>query len=68
MLAGLPFTPEQSLIQKTAAAFAKGRVAPGAVERDRSGRFPIQLLGEMAALGLMGIKVPIDDGGAGACM
>lgn len=66
MLAGIPFTPEQSLIQKTAAAFAKGRVAPGAVERDRSGRFPIQLLGEMAALGLMGIKVPVDDGGAGA--
>lgn len=66
MLSGYPFTDEQRLILKTAQAFARDRVARGAVERDQTGKFPTQLLHELAALGLMGIKVPVDDGGAGA--
>ncbi len=66
MLSGFQFTEEQRLIQRTAAAFARDRVAKDAVERDQTGKFPTQLLQELAALGLMGIKVPVDDGGAGA--
>ena len=66
MLNGFPFTEEQELIAATAAAFAADRVAGGAVERDRTGAFPEALLKEMAALGLLGIKVSADDGGAGA--
>jgi acyl-CoA dehydrogenase len=66
MLSGLSLTDEQRLIEDTAAAFARDRVAPGAVVRDREGRFPIELVKEMAALGLLGVKVPSDDGGAGA--
>jgi alkylation response protein AidB-like acyl-CoA dehydrogenase len=66
MLAGYALTDEQQMIWQTARDFAKGRVAQGAVERDRTGKFPTQLLQEMASLGLMGIKVPVDDGGAGA--
>ena len=68
MLKGFSFTEEQELIEKTATAFATERVAPGAHERDRTGRFPSELLAEMAGLGLLGIKVPVDDGGAGADM
>ena len=66
MLSGLSLTDEQRLIEDTAAAFARDRVAPGAVARDREGRFPVELVEEMASLGLLGVKVPSDDGGAGA--
>jgi alkylation response protein AidB-like acyl-CoA dehydrogenase len=66
MLSGLAFTEEQQLIFDTALAFARDRVAPGAAARDRDGAFPADLVREMAALGLLGVKVPADDGGAGA--
>lgn len=66
MLAGMTFTEEQQLIFETAVAFARDRVAPGAAARDHDGVFPVELVKEMAALGLLGIKVPADDGGAGA--
>ena len=66
MLTGMSFTDEQQLIFDTAMAFAGERVAPGAAARDHEGRFPVELVDEMAALGLLGVKVDADDGGAGA--
>jgi alkylation response protein AidB-like acyl-CoA dehydrogenase len=66
MLTGITFTDEQQLIFDTAMAFAGERVAPGAAARDHEGRFPVELVDEMAALGLLGVKVDADDGGAGA--
>jgi len=66
MLSGLAFTEEQQLIFDTASAFAKERVAPGAAARDSEGTFPADLLRALAELGLLGIKVSADDGGAGA--
>lgn len=66
MLSGLPLTAEQRLVADTAVAFARDRVAPGAAARDREGLFPTELLAELAGLGLLGVKVSADDGGAGA--
>ena len=66
MLTGITFTDEQQLIFDTAMAFARERVEPGAAARDHEGRFPVELVSEMAALGLLGVKVDADDGGAGA--
>jgi alkylation response protein AidB-like acyl-CoA dehydrogenase len=66
MLPGFSFSEEQQLVADTAAAFARDRVAPGAALRDREGRFPEDLLPALAELGLLGVKVSADDGGAGA--
>jgi len=46
-------------------AFAVGRVAPAAEELDREGRFPYELVAELAELGVMGIPLPEEYGGGG---
>jgi short-chain 2-methylacyl-CoA dehydrogenase len=61
----LDLTPEQELIRDTVRAFARERVAPVAEELDRESRFPVELVREMADLGLMGIPLPERYGGAG---
>jgi alkylation response protein AidB-like acyl-CoA dehydrogenase len=58
--------PEQELIRDTVRTFARERVAPLAEELDRESRFPDELVGEMAELGLLGIPIPAQYGGAGA--
>ena len=62
----LELTETQALIRNTARAFARERVAPGARDRDRAGQFPAELLSEMAELGLLGVNVPAEYGGAEA--
>jgi alkylation response protein AidB-like acyl-CoA dehydrogenase len=59
-------TPEQQLLKETVRDFALTRVAPVAAELDREARFPYDLVAEMAELGLMGIPIPEEYGGAGA--
>jgi alkylation response protein AidB-like acyl-CoA dehydrogenase len=59
-------TPEQQLLRDTVREFALTRVAPVAAELDREARFPYELVAEMAELGLMGIPIPEEYGGAGA--
>jgi alkylation response protein AidB-like acyl-CoA dehydrogenase len=59
-------TAEQELLRDTVREFARSRVAPVAAELDREGRFPYELVAEMAELGLMGIPIPQEYGGAGA--
>jgi butyryl-CoA dehydrogenase len=58
-------SPEQTAFVGDVSAFAKSRVAPRAVEIDESGVFPADLIREAAALGLMGITVALEHGGAG---
>jgi len=58
-------TEEQKLLQSTVRDFAETRVAPVAAELDRDARFPYELVAEMAELGLMGIPIPEEYGGAG---
>jgi isovaleryl-CoA dehydrogenase len=45
--------------------FAEERIAPRAGEIDRSNVFPRDLWAELGGLGLLGLTVPEDDGGAG---
>ena len=61
----LDLTPEHELIRDTVRTFARERVAPVAEELDRESRFPVELVREMAELGLMGIPLPEEHGGAG---
>jgi short-chain 2-methylacyl-CoA dehydrogenase len=61
----LDLTPEQELIGDTVRTFARERVAPVAAELDVSGRFPYELISELGELGLMGLPIPEEYGGAG---
>ncbi|MBX5483583.1 MAG: acyl-CoA dehydrogenase family protein [Myxococcaceae bacterium] len=62
----LELNETQRLIRETARSFAREKVAPGAAERDRNGTFPADLYREMGPLGLLGVNVPADLGGAEA--
>jgi len=57
---------EHELVRSTVREFAQQRVAPVAEELDREGRFPYDLVAGMAELGLMGMTIPEEYGGAGA--
>ncbi|MFL6036043.1 MAG: acyl-CoA dehydrogenase family protein [Gaiellaceae bacterium] len=59
-------TEEQQLVRETVRTFARERVAPVAAELDREQRFPYDLVAELAKLGLMGMTIPEEYGGAGA--
>jgi short-chain 2-methylacyl-CoA dehydrogenase len=59
-------SPEHELVRSTVREFAEKRVAPVAEELDREHRFPYELVAELAELGLMGMPVPEEYGGAGA--
>jgi short-chain 2-methylacyl-CoA dehydrogenase len=59
-------TEEQELLRRTVRDFSESKVAPIAEELDREERFPYELVQEMAELGLMGIPIPEEYGGAGA--
>jgi short-chain 2-methylacyl-CoA dehydrogenase len=56
---------EHELLRETVRAFAEERIAPVAEELDREHRFPYDIVAELADLGLMGIPVPEEYGGAG---
>ena len=58
-------TEEQRMIQETARNFATKEVLPKAAELDETGRFPDELVRQMAELGFMGVAVPEEYGGAG---
>ncbi len=59
------YTEDQLSIQSIARDFAQKRIAPVAAEFDKSGEFPLDNIREMGQLGLMGIEVPHEYGGAG---
>ena len=56
---------EHELIRDTVRQFALEKVAPVAEELDREKRFPYELTAELAELGLMGMTIPEEYGGAG---
>jgi alkylation response protein AidB-like acyl-CoA dehydrogenase len=57
---------EQGEIRALARRFADERVAPQAAQWDRDHTFPREVFAELGELGLMGVCVPEDVGGAGA--
>ena len=59
-------TDSQALVRDTARNYAQKVLAPIAGELDREGRFPADQLRELAGLGLMGVNVPEEYGGAAA--
>src|SRR6184192_589032 len=60
-----PLGPELERLRDTVSAFASAKIAPRAAEIDRSDAFPIDLWPQMGALGLHGITVDEEFGGAG---
>lgn len=61
----LELTPEQLMIQQAAKDFAQNEIAPIAAEYDESEGFPAETIRKMGEMGLMGIEVPEEYGGAG---
>jgi alkylation response protein AidB-like acyl-CoA dehydrogenase len=61
----LTLSPEHEMIQQTARKYAQEKIAPIAAEFDESGEFPYETIKEMGRLGLMGVEVPEEYGGAG---
>jgi alkylation response protein AidB-like acyl-CoA dehydrogenase len=57
---------EQVEIRAVARRFADEQISPRAAEWDREHAFPRGLFGQLGELGLMGVCVPADFGGAGA--
>jgi len=56
---------EHLLVQRAIRDFARERLAPNARRWDEEERFPLELVPELAELGLTGITVPTELGGAG---
>ncbi|MDR1055748.1 MAG: acyl-CoA dehydrogenase [Prevotellaceae bacterium] len=59
-------TKEQELFLQMIREFAEKEVKPIAAEIDEEERFPMETVEKMAKLGLMGIPIPVEYGGAGA--
>jgi alkylation response protein AidB-like acyl-CoA dehydrogenase len=59
-------TPDQQQIQALTRDFARAEIDPHAAQWDREHHFPRELFGTLAELGLMGVCVPEEYGGAGA--
>jgi len=57
---------DQREIQALAREVAKEKIEPDAADWDREHRFPRELFTELAELGLMGVCIPEEYGGAGA--
>jgi alkylation response protein AidB-like acyl-CoA dehydrogenase len=58
-------TEEQRMIQDMARKFAEKEIKPVAAELDRTHRHPAEICTKMGGLGLMGITIPEEYGGAG---
>src|ERR671911_1711401 len=59
-------TQDQREIQALTREFARAEIEPHAAQWDRDHHFPRELFGKLAELGLMGVCVPEEYGGAGA--
>ena len=56
---------KQAVIRRTVRKYSERRLAPAAVEMDRTGKFPRDIAEEMAALQFFGLEIPSTYGGAG---
>src|SRR5205807_1876306 len=65
-LVNFDLAEEHELVRRTVRDFAEQRIAPVAEELDREERFPYEIVAELAGLGLMGMPIPEEYGGAGA--
>ncbi len=58
-------TEEQQMIREMTRRFADEKLKPIAEDLDRNHRFPKEIVQELAELGIMGVAVPEEYGGAG---
>ena len=56
---------EHEMLRTAAREFAQNEILPIAAEHDESGEFPLDTIRKMGKMGLMGIEVPEEYGGAG---
>lgn len=61
----LELTEEQQLLQKSVREFAAAEIKPIARENDETGKFPRAAFAKAAELGLTGVAMPEEYGGAG---
>lgn len=61
----LRFTEEQEMMRKMVRDFAQTEIAPFIERMEEHDEFPTEILNKMAELGLMGITIPEEYGGAG---
>ncbi|HZT18927.1 MAG TPA: acyl-CoA dehydrogenase family protein [Dongiaceae bacterium] len=61
----MALTEQQAMIREMARSFAAERLAPFAAQWDRTARFPEEAVKAMGELGLLGMLVPEEWGGAG---
>jgi len=61
----LELTDEHEMLLQTVRDFAQKEIAPVAPHFDETGDFPLENIRKMGAMGLMGIEVPEEYGGAG---
>ncbi|WP_210469009.1 acyl-CoA dehydrogenase family protein [Sporosarcina sp. 6E9] len=59
-------TEEQQMIKKMIRAFAVEEVAPGAIDRDRTKVFPVEVFKKLSEMGLMGLPFSEKYSGGGA--
>lgn len=60
----LAMTEDHEMLLKTVRDFAQKEIAPIAEKHDETGEFPLETIKKMGAMGLMGIEVPEEYGGA----
>jgi alkylation response protein AidB-like acyl-CoA dehydrogenase len=61
----LDLTPAQEAFRQECEAFARERIEPHAARIDDTGLFPVEIVREAAARGLLGMTLPAADGGRG---
>ena len=59
-------TEEQQMIKKMIREFADEVVAPGAIDRDRTKEFPVEVFKQLSEMGMMGLPFSEEYGGGGA--
>jgi butyryl-CoA dehydrogenase len=66
MIQDWPETDEaKKLLLESVRAFAQSEIAPRAKEIDETGKFPTEIVKQLGEMGLMGMMVPEEYGGAG---
>ncbi len=59
------FTDQQMMIKNIAKEFAEQEIAKSAVDRDKNGEFPFEIIKKLGGLGFLGMRVSPDYGGPG---
>ena len=62
------FDEQHALLRQSVRDFVRAEVAPNAQRWDREERFPAEMVPKLAAMGLLGIRIPEEYGGSGLDM